>query len=111
CQRRAAAASMQVETEVGLPVPERGDPGRQQRLDRGVPLENGREAIFHDDGDAQIGTGGFHNFERGGGQNAVPKRTQSDYSYARAIRKALEYHYSSIFASSISMTGISSRIG
>ena len=79
--------------------------------DREIPFENRREAIFHHDSHTQIRAARFQNIERRCGQNAVPKRAQPDYSYARAIRKALEYHYSSIFASSISMTGISSRIG
>ena len=89
-------------------------PGRQNPVDIGVALEHRAEAILHHDGHAQIGPEAFEDSKRGRGQHAIPQGPQPDHGHPFLPRQACQnasHAYSSILASSTSMTGILSRIG
>ena len=84
----AARAAVQIEAEVRAPVAQGEELGREEAGDVGVAFEDGAEAVFDHDGDAQVGAFAFENFERGGGEDAIAQRPEpqkGDPALARQI--------------------------
>ena len=87
---------------------------RPDFVDVRIAFKHGRESRLHHHGDAQVRPVVFEQRERGRGQHAVAQRPQTDHLDPRAGRQPLQgflHAYSSIRASSTSITGMSSRIG
>ncbi len=106
----------------GLEVADCVNPGRQNARDVGISFEHRGKPFFHHHGNFEIGPSLFQKMDGGSREDAIAERTQPDDSDAAAgIEPAesvgLSGHYgfidvySSIVASSISITGISSRTG
>ena len=113
----AARAAVEVDAEIGRkPARSAAELRRQDFVDVRIAFEDGAEAIFDDDGEAQVGAEAFQDVERGGGENAIaerpePRQRPPGCPAADMRERFPRRPYSSIFASSTSMTGISSRIG
>ena len=88
----------------------------ESRRTSGLPSKMSRKRSLHHDGEAQVGTAAFQNLERGRGEHAISERPQPEdrppgCPAANILRRSARLTYSSIFASSTSITGMSSRIG
>ena len=44
----------------------------------GIVFKDGPEAVFHHDGDLEVGAGAFQKMERGGGKHAIAQRPQPE---------------------------------
>jgi hypothetical protein len=82
----AARAAVEVEAEGRIPGAEDGERGTEDGVEVGVVLEDGAEAIFDHDGEAKIWPGALEDFERGGGEDAIPEGPKAQHGYARVER-------------------------
>src|SRR5204863_9393300 len=116
-KHRAGSAAMQIDRKRRLPAPQCLRFGKQHGVDIVIAFEKPSETILHRHCQFQIRTALFQYGEGGRRQNAIAHGTQPDYRHPRALGKTLEdgIHagpaYSSMRASSVSITGISSRMG
>src|SRR5579863_4770674 len=112
---------MQIHAKRGRKRPQSARTRRQNRRNIRMVLEDRRESIFHDNGNPQIGARLLQQMNSGRRKYAIAQRTQPDHRDMAARVEPVESvglpghptypAYSSMVASSISMTGISSRIG
>ena len=116
----AACPAMQVHAKRGSKGAERTRARRQNRFDVVIVLKHGGKSIFHDDANPQIGTRVLKKVYGRRRQHAISQGTEPYDSHAAAGTESFEsiglpghvrFCHSSIVASSINMTGISSRIG
>src|ERR1700704_2974471 len=106
-------AAVEVQHQIHMAADIRGD-----FFDLRMAFEYACEAGFHNHANAQIGPVGFEKGQCRCGENAVAEGPQADHGNPRARRKPRQqrFHfsrvaYSSMRASSTSITGMSSRIG
>ena len=57
---------------------------------RGLPFEDGAEAVLDDDGEPEVGTEAFQDVERGGGEDAIAERPEPQNGHPAARRQTCE---------------------
>jgi hypothetical protein len=112
-EARAAGSAVEIEGERGFEQTNCPEAGRQNEANFGAVTEDVGEAVFGYNGDFEVGTGLFEEVDGGGAEDAVAEGAEADDGDTAAWCEVVQdgRHYSSMVASSISMTGISSRTG
>ncbi len=86
----AAGAAVEIDAKLRTPTAQRAQVWRQNPIEIGIAFKYGPEAIFHNDGQPQVGTRALEDVESGRGEDAIPQRPKPEDGHPAALRQAIQ---------------------